>query len=318
MSAISKFLAGVVAFVVALVLVIAGLASPAKAVAGVTGNLTKVAGEACLAYSVNNSTSGDEFVVVRVDGNDVARYRVAAGVNIGPNPVFDAPSKGLATLWWGDSKLASLEYDCIVTPPADTDGDGVNDDKDKCADTPAGTPVDDNGCPIVTPPVAPEVGYWSPSCQVRNIWVVVYTTQPGDIGYTTPKGEDVTVFYGAEGENEFSLDPAMEPNTSATWVVWVVVEEWVFEYKIEVALGSCGDPNPDDGWKPPSDDNTVTPPSDDGKEEVTPISTKPIKTTGGAVVNTGDDPVFPWPALFVGAALVGLAVWPRRKTQPIA
>lgn len=33
-------------------------------------------------------------------------------------------------------------------PPADTDGDGVNDDDDLCPDTPEGTFVDEDGCPL--------------------------------------------------------------------------------------------------------------------------------------------------------------------------
>lgn len=37
--------------------------------------------------------------------------------------------------------------------PADTDGDGVPDELDQCPDTPAGTAVDDKGCPL--PPPAP-------------------------------------------------------------------------------------------------------------------------------------------------------------------
>jgi hypothetical protein len=40
----------------------------------------------------------------------------------------------------------------IVTLPPDSDGDGVTDDKDNCSNTPAGTTVDINGCPIVTLP----------------------------------------------------------------------------------------------------------------------------------------------------------------------
>ena len=35
-----------------------------------------------------------------------------------------------------------------AAPPADTDGDGVPDKKDKCPDTPAGARVDERGCPI--------------------------------------------------------------------------------------------------------------------------------------------------------------------------
>lgn len=36
----------------------------------------------------------------------------------------------------------------VPKPVQDSDGDGVNDDVDKCADTPAGTPVDQEGCPV--------------------------------------------------------------------------------------------------------------------------------------------------------------------------
>ncbi|MBU0716980.1 MAG: thrombospondin type 3 repeat-containing protein [Planctomycetes bacterium] len=45
------------------------------------------------------------------------------------------------------------EVGCPVTdPPADSDGDGVADDADTCPDTPAGTDVDAVGCPVDTPP----------------------------------------------------------------------------------------------------------------------------------------------------------------------
>ena len=49
----------------------------------------------------------------------------------------------------------------------DSDGDGVSDKFDKCADTPAGTPVDGSGCPIKFPEPAPvnnatEGAYYAP------------------------------------------------------------------------------------------------------------------------------------------------------------
>lgn len=37
-------------------------------------------------------------------------------------------------------------------PPTDSDGDGVLDSVDQCANTPAGTAVDTTGCPVVVPP----------------------------------------------------------------------------------------------------------------------------------------------------------------------
>jgi bacillopeptidase F len=36
----------------------------------------------------------------------------------------------------------------LVPPPADADGDGVSDDRDLCPGTPAGEPVDADGCPM--------------------------------------------------------------------------------------------------------------------------------------------------------------------------
>jgi OOP family OmpA-OmpF porin len=36
----------------------------------------------------------------------------------------------------------------VRPPPPDTDGDGVTDDLDRCPNTPAGTAVDSNGCPL--------------------------------------------------------------------------------------------------------------------------------------------------------------------------
>lgn len=49
----------------------------------------------------------------------------------------------------------------VVPPVADADGDGVPDDRDQCPGTPAGTPVDDKGCPLPPPPPpckTPELG----------------------------------------------------------------------------------------------------------------------------------------------------------------
>lgn len=39
----------------------------------------------------------------------------------------------------------------VAAAPVDSDGDGVPDNLDKCPGTPAGTPVDANGCPLPAP-----------------------------------------------------------------------------------------------------------------------------------------------------------------------
>lgn len=46
----------------------------------------------------------------------------------------------------------------VVAPVADSDGDGVNDDADQCPNTPAGTQVDEKGCPLPQPCAVGEDG----------------------------------------------------------------------------------------------------------------------------------------------------------------
>ena len=49
----------------------------------------------------------------------------------------------------------------VVAPPADSDGDGVPDEKDQCPGTPPGTQVNEVGCPLPPPPPpckTPEAG----------------------------------------------------------------------------------------------------------------------------------------------------------------
>ena len=45
----------------------------------------------------------------------------------------------------------------VPVEPVDTDNDGVPDEDDQCADTPAGTEVDESGCPVETDDEEPEV-----------------------------------------------------------------------------------------------------------------------------------------------------------------
>jgi outer membrane protein OmpA-like peptidoglycan-associated protein len=45
-----------------------------------------------------------------------------------------------------------------VQAPADSDGDGVTDDRDQCPNTPAGTAVNEVGCPLPPPCKPPEAG----------------------------------------------------------------------------------------------------------------------------------------------------------------
>lgn len=52
----------------------------------------------------------------------------------------------------GLENLAANDPKCLDPKSTDSDKDGVTDDKDKCSGTPAGTAVDNNGCPVSTTP----------------------------------------------------------------------------------------------------------------------------------------------------------------------
>lgn len=52
---------------------------------------------------------------------------------------------GLSFFFGGGPSYDEPEY----VPPADSDGDGVPDDRDRCPNTPSGTRVDSFGCPVV-------------------------------------------------------------------------------------------------------------------------------------------------------------------------
>jgi OOP family OmpA-OmpF porin len=76
------------------------------------------------------------------NGNDLP---VLAGLHI----TFGAPQPEPAPMKKEEPKPAPMA-------PADSDGDGVTDDRDKCPNTPKGTKVDADGCPVVSAEVRPQ------------------------------------------------------------------------------------------------------------------------------------------------------------------
>lgn len=58
--------------------------------------------------------------------------------------------------YWGYSIFEMEVYGSPAAPIPDSDNDGVNDDVDQCANTPAGNPVDNVGCTIIIVPVEDE------------------------------------------------------------------------------------------------------------------------------------------------------------------
>ena len=111
---------------------------------------------------------GNSSIRAEVRYRTDAHGRELAGVHSGQRKAFH---EGIAAL----GVLIPLGADPVVEAPAaevvetavvpvesgDADGDGVTDDKDQCPDTPAGSTVDENGCPL--PVAAPE-----PSCTPPN------------------------------------------------------------------------------------------------------------------------------------------------------
>jgi len=69
---------------------------------------------------------------------DLGARRILSDNEVFPDAVDYVAGLGFQYSWGGT----------VVRPPADTDGDGVTDDLDRCPGTPAGTPVDSTGCPV--------------------------------------------------------------------------------------------------------------------------------------------------------------------------
>lgn len=95
-----------------------------------------------------------------------AHGRESAGVHTGQRKAFYEGIAGVGLLIpIGSAAAAAAEPPPAEEAPVevapveivDTDGDGVADDADQCPDTPAGTTVDEKGCPVeAAPPPAPE------------------------------------------------------------------------------------------------------------------------------------------------------------------
>lgn len=96
-----------------------------------------------------------------------AHGRESAGIHTGERKAFYEGVAALGVLIpLGAEPVAApaevVEETAVVpVETGDSDGDGVTDDKDQCPDTPAGTTVDETGCPLPAP--APE-----PTCNPPN------------------------------------------------------------------------------------------------------------------------------------------------------
>jgi len=81
------------------------------------------------------------------NGYDSSDFAVLAGIHI----TFGAPKPEPMPIVQVAPKAPK------PMAPADSDGDGVTDDRDKCPNTPKGTKVDKDGCPVVMAPQRMEI-----------------------------------------------------------------------------------------------------------------------------------------------------------------
>lgn len=80
----------------------------------------------------------NDGTAIQLRGDLGARRGLSDNADL-PHVVDYVAGLGLQYSWGGTP---------VRPPPADTDGDGVTDDLDRCPGTPAGTPVDATGCPL--------------------------------------------------------------------------------------------------------------------------------------------------------------------------
>jgi OOP family OmpA-OmpF porin len=80
----------------------------------------------------------DSGSVFQLRGDLGARHAFSSGSDPVQDPIDYVGAIGFQYAWGGAAPRKAV----------DSDGDGVNDDLDRCPGTPAGTPVDSNGCPL--------------------------------------------------------------------------------------------------------------------------------------------------------------------------
>ena len=82
------------------------------------------------------------------DGDGVADYLDKCPKEAGVAALGGCPDKDKDGIADADDKCPTIPGLAKFEGCPDTDGDGVEDSKDKCPNTPAGTPVNDRGCPL--------------------------------------------------------------------------------------------------------------------------------------------------------------------------
>jgi OOP family OmpA-OmpF porin len=107
----------------------------------------------------------------------------------------------------------------VVEPaaPVDTDGDGVTDDLDQCPDTPAGTKVDEKGCPVKPPCQPPEPGQaiTLEGCGVGDVVVLRGVNFDFDKSTLTPNAKSILDGVGDSLQKASSIKVEVGGHTDA-------------------------------------------------------------------------------------------------------
>lgn len=136
-----------------------------------------------------------------------AHGRELAGVHTGQRKAF---YEGIASVGLliplGNAPVAAppaaepAPTEVVPVAPTDSDGDGVTDDLDQCPDTPAGTPVDEKGCPVQAPapveaPACKQPGAGEPidlnGCKIGDSLVLKGVNFELDSAHLTPNAKTI-------------------------------------------------------------------------------------------------------------------------------
>ena len=148
--------------------------------------------------------------------------------------------------------LMSIDLARTVTPPPDSDNDGVADATDQCPDTPIGVIVDENGCPVICegpgarPHLLRRVGLTIPivmamECLMGAITVLISTTQ---IRLTQMATALATRVSAPPGEPEFDPVFCYAPQVRlhpAEFTFPMDIAEFVAHSTLKFAHAKCGE-----------------------------------------------------------------------------
>ncbi|MBK8574548.1 MAG: OmpA family protein [Elusimicrobia bacterium] len=127
-------------------------------------------GKSQSAFAVQGGLGFEYFPVSMFSVGVLGRVHYVLNESMNDRVEATAYTLGLmANVFWGGEKEVTIkiaapvleEVPLMIQPPMDTDGDEVLDSDDKCPDTPAGSLVNEEGCPVVKVSVSLDVKFVS-------------------------------------------------------------------------------------------------------------------------------------------------------------